>query len=1091
MHTPPAARTFVPVLIGLLLAAAGHAAPLPIGPDDQAVVGHWRFDGDPTDGFKDLTGSGRDAALHPGLTDVQRRPAPGAIIDDYPHVLRFGEGAIVIPTLRDAMGDGPFTVEMIARLDRDGYIIRTDNSHDLALTYLFRDAGWLQLRYHNVVDDQASPRHIIDRRGIAEPFGLISPDRFHHIALTYDGQRMLRFYLDGMELATFEREGDGVLPFPRGNLIVGWQNKFNGTAFREIAALRISNVARTFSPRPRPTMPTLSDAVAQHAVKIDLTAADSPTAENHLRDDGSATYTAARGFGRTAPPSGTFDTWFIGAWMQYKPEDIIKHGSRYAPLWELRDGHDVPSGSTYRIDLPAGRWDVTAVVGHPWDQRRVDSVTANGVTLGSDIHTKGMYWRIYPVDRGARGIVDVGDDGLQITFKGSEPVGLYAVEAYPYAPDPVPGLSERAAALGVPQSPTDAQIDEAEDICRALEAILHRDPDNRAAATLHRQVDLLREILTGVSKGITHRVNIGPAFRMPVEAAGLALRLQPDEPTFAQARFLGGTVLYWIMMEGGMKPDELFPHPNTYLEAAHQAHPAARLPRIYLGEKLPIAKTIDVPQGAPRWAELYHRAITRITDVHLWWVNEKQDENGLLGGGFGDDVEATRSWPVSVIAADLEPVREGWRKLADYGWRKNPHVYQTRINDIEHGSEDFADSHMFPVFFEYGGPRFDEMMKRTSEVWPTFRDVWTRIDDQGFRVFKSSTVSLTETHPEPAGDSAYGTRCISAGMFRVFFTNDPEEKRLLLEYADNWAEAILAERSGKPAGICPVWINPDRTFGLKKGQWWTGMIGIHYPIPTYNVYDLLLGAYDLSGDEKYLEPIHAGAALMRDNPKPDGDLRELPKGSLLWSLYAPYIYDRYTGGNFIAHAAATARTFTGDTRNDDVLLEHGPAWIQSRILLDRGEDDALQPIDDELTAALANLDYNIEMVTTEVRRTDRIYLDGISATLGMATSGSNGGGNAAAYWPNFSVTWKNTGPDVAIFVTRTDPDHVTVKLYNTDPQPRDVTAHLWRMTPGSYTATLTGAEPQTFNYAQRGDSVTVTLPAQREVVLDIQNHDAP
>jgi len=787
-------------------------------------------------------------------------------------------------------------------------------------------------------------------------------------------------------------------------------------------------------------------------------------------------------------------------------------------MTHLRDGHDVADGASFRVDLPRGRWDVTVHFGHPWENRHFDRIDANGVTIGRDLTSFARYWRIFPNERAARGIVDVADDGLVLSFHGESPMGVLAVEAYPYVESPkpnvvagndpkaalaqamaIPDVMERSIALawilGYPTSPQPWHFETADRVIQDLGMLLRDNPARDDAATLQRQVALLRDVLLGVEKGLSDRIAQGPALRPHTEASDLALQLLPGEPTTPMARFAAGTTLYWAMMEGGMKPVSHFPHPDEFMKAAQSACPEARLPRIYRGEKLAIEKKIAVPESAPAWAGLFHRLLTRVTDVQLWWVNEKQDADGLLGGGFGDDVEATRSWPVSIVIADLEPVREGWRKLAEYGWRGNPYVYQNRMNDIEHGSEDFADSHMFPIFFEHGTDRQKVFLDRASGIWPVFRDVWSHLTPDGYRMFKSSNNSLTEAAAEPAGDSAYGTRCLAPGMFELYFVDDPSAKQLLIEYADNWREAILAERNGKPAGICPVWINPDRSLGLKKDQWWTGMIGIHYPIPIYNVYDLMHAAYELTGDAKYLEPIWIGLDLIGKTAKPSG---ELTAGSLEWALYATHVLEEYRGERFIVEAAATAREMSGDHGHDDLLLVYGPGGTQSRIRLERGMDDTFAPVVRQLDSSLDTMDYNIEMLTSEVRRTDRIYLRGIDVLLNMATMGSNGGGNASAYWPNFHVTWQDTGSDVSMFVTESRKQQLSALLYSFSDGPKEIGAKFWRLEPGSYEAVLlptvgaradANADPLAriaFEYTNKGDAVRLTLPSKQQVLLTIR-----
>jgi len=49
-------------------------------------------------------------------------------------------------------------------------------------------------------------------------------------------------------------------------------------------------------------------------------------------------------------------------------------------------------------------------------------------------------------------------------------------------------------------------------------------------------------------------------------------------------------------------------------------------------------------KGAPQWAVKQHEAMQRMLKIIYWWVNERQEANGELGGKYGDDVEILRWW---------------------------------------------------------------------------------------------------------------------------------------------------------------------------------------------------------------------------------------------------------------------------------------------------------------------------------------------------------------------------------------------------------------------------------------------------------------
>jgi len=286
--------------------------------NDEQTIGLWRFDSDPAEGFPDLSGHGRDARVHPQGADVRIVPVPAELADHFTSMLMIDKGAIVLPDIGEAIQGGAFTIEMRGKLDRDGQIFRTTDWNSPTIGYLSRAAGWLALTQYNRADDgKLSPKINVDRKKIAESFGRIYFERYYHIAITYDGKRTFSFYLDGNLLTEIDREGEGDLYFHRGDVILGYLSKFNGTAIPSIVECRISSTARTFSPRQIGHPENLTAAIASHAVRLDMTTTDSPVAESFLGVAPGVTYAADRGYGWTSPAIAGFDSWYVGGWFKY------------------------------------------------------------------------------------------------------------------------------------------------------------------------------------------------------------------------------------------------------------------------------------------------------------------------------------------------------------------------------------------------------------------------------------------------------------------------------------------------------------------------------------------------------------------------------------------------------------------------------------------------------------------------------------------------------------------------------------------------------------------------------------------------------
>ncbi len=74
------------------------------------------------------------------------------------------------------------------------------------------------------------------------------------------------------------------------------------------------------------------------------------------------------------------------------------------------------------------------------------------------------------------------------------------------------------------------------------------------------------------------------------------------------------------------------------------------------------------------------------------------------------------------------------------------------------------------------------------------------------------------------------------------------------------------------------------------------------------------------------------------------------------------------------------------------------------------------PLLEACEASIDSTKFNREMVTTEVRWTDRVAVDGTETLLAMYTGHIGHQG----YWPLHAVTWEGTGPGFAALVRKAD-----------------------------------------------------------------------
>lgn len=304
---------------------------------------------------------------------------------------------------------------------------------------------------------------------------------------------------------------------------------------------------------------------------------------------------------------------------------------------------------------------------------------------------------------------------------------------------------------------------------------------------------------------------------------------------------------------------------------------------------------------------------------------------------------------------------------------------------------------------------------------------------------------------------------------------------LVIAYAKSWLDMTMAEIDGKPAGITPMMILFDRSSIIlprrnKKVDWvYPGYWSYEYPAGyTPKIYDLLIAAYELSGDPEFLEPhrmaleflstlkagnagqIRTSTGGMTTNIQAEagGDYDPSPyqRGSLEWAIRI-----NRTG---LAQAGAKYRLVTGDSSYDDILLEHGPAYTRFQILAERARNigemaEAVATLEPYQESILATLDYNELLRTKLPQSTDRVWVPGMVFVEAISTGDvspmppSSMRGEEEA-WPLFGATWVDTGADVSILVRQNQLRRLDGYLYNFASAEKEIGIHLWRLEAGRY-----------------------------------------
>jgi hypothetical protein len=216
----------------------------------------------------------------------------------------------------------------------------------------------------------------------------------------------------------------------------------------------------------------------------------------------------------------------------------------------------------------------------------------------------------------------------------------------------------------------------------------------------------------------------------------------------------------------------------------------------------------------------------------------------------------------------------------------------------------------------------------------------------------------------------------------------------------------------------------------------------------------LLLSYHITGNAKYLQPIHSMARIRRAYREAAPKDRSIP-GSLNWCAARM---------GFLSEILAKYRALTQDSQYDDLLLSEADGYTTFRI---SGRFDDLTR--DLLRHAQA-LRINWPGYTSEVRWTDRVlsftsnYLNDYAkpalpspnpALLYACATGDMG---RVDYFPLNAVRWLTPPVDIAALVTSTGTDHLYAELYHFGDQTREMSAEFYMLNTGTYSLTVQGSE---------------------------------
>src|SRR5262249_27981974 len=145
----------------------------------------------------------------------------------------------------------------------------------------------------------------------------------------------------------------------------------------------------------------------------------------------------------------------------------------------------------------------------------------------------------------------------------------------------------------------------------------------------------------------------------------------------------------------------------------------------------------EAPRGVPLWAFRQVTALSAVARVVRYYIDERQIENGELGGGLSDDTDLTNVWPgTALMGVDPEKVAASLRRVLEACYAngmlaRGLPVIQT---DELHGYEEGVNAIAQNLLLDYGSPK---MLERAMENARSLAEL-TGVNRAGHRHFRTA-----------------------------------------------------------------------------------------------------------------------------------------------------------------------------------------------------------------------------------------------------------------------------------------------------------------------------------------------------------------
>jgi len=590
------------------------------------------------------------------------------------------------------------------------------------------------------------------------------------------------------------------------------------------------------------------------------------------------------------------------------------------------------------------------------------------------------------------------------------------------------------------------------------------------------------------------------------KAIGQWLLIRTDSPLYWKAQIRLGRAAYMLKPYPPMISSE-----KTLFERVLKEFPDNRFAKYFLtrlwepygdGTQYDDWKKEDhreLVKDAPRWVQSVYPAWAGMIEWAEWFARYKQMPEGNIGGGWGDDVEVIGTFGYyGFTSRDAAPLALNMARKAIDGMWNNSEVdpeagYCRFLADAEHSAEWTGNTLGMMMDIDYGNPVWIERSMKTGKL---LRDLWTGYNKEGRRHFKSNYLGAREIGTgETMNDSWINYRAVRPATAVLKYNGNPTIAKLYVELADAWIEAARSTARGKPQGLIPAQVSfPDGIIGgTSSPNWWTAS----HPPGTDNadwrgseaayrgyLEEVLIAAYEATGDAKYVEPIRWEYELAAKHGN-------VPTATTASRMEIPAEW----------RPKRSAATDTGLVPGTEEWVGKTLAGTQRWFTVKRMVEGRSGAMENDLTRedAIRFADYinwkvrdSWPMMTTESSATDRVDWAGSCNAFFIYTGGRWGG----SYW-RAPITYENTTRQFAAAVLGCDTQGFRLLYYSLAPESREIGIIPWELEPGTRYRLTYGpdadgddkidqvAEERLFDYPQRGTPVRLHVEPRVNYVVEV------